>query len=214
MKKLKYFNILIILLLLFTLSCEKKEVTTIDTDFQEIREQFFKYLSVNDLKSAEDLLKKQLLKWPNDASILDLMGNLRFTAGDIDSAMEYYNKAIRVNPGYAHTYFDRGSLYLIQEKYDLALIDLKKAVEIDPDYHDFQLALGSAYLTIGNINESIIHLSKAVKIDQNSIPAKFSLGMAYFEKGEDEKAGELFFWIIKNHPNSDEAQLLKELIGY
>ena len=43
---------------------------------------------------------------------------------------------------------------------------------------------------------------------------KTKMEYTQLEKGEDEKAGELFFWIIKNHPNSDEAQLLKELIDY
>jgi len=220
--RLRFLSILVLLSLLLTLCCGKKEGNTEGADrylprfllHPHAREQFFGYLSANDFRSAESLLKNQLSKSPNDPSILDWIGNFRFMAGDIDSALEYYKKAIEADPSYAHTYFDRGSLYLNLEKYDLALIDLKKAVKIDPEYHDFQLALGSALLTFGNIDESLIYLSKAVSTDQNSTAAKLYLGLAYAEKGDYEKANELFQWIIRNHPDSYEAQLLKEQMGY
>lgn len=220
--KLKFFIILVLVSLLVMLSCEKKEASVTGAGrylpkfllHTDSREEFFGYLSANDFRSAEFLLKNELSKSPNDPSILNWIGNLRFMAGHINSALEYYKEAIEADPSYAHTYFDRGSLYLNLEKYDLALVDLKKAVKIDPEYHDFQLALGSALLTIGNVDESLIHLSKAVSIDQNSTAAKLYLGLAYAKKGNYEKANELFQWIIKNHPDSYEAQLLKEQMGY
>ena len=181
---------------------------------QDLRDYFFQCLSANEFEKAESLLKTQESRSPNDPSILDWLGNLRFQAGDIDSAFAYYEKAIKVDPGYAHTYFDRGSLYLNLEEYDLALIDLAKAVEIDPEYSEFQLALGAALLNMGSAQESLIYLATAVSLDPDSTTAKFYLAVAYDQIGYPEKADELIQWILTNYPESYEAQVLREQMDY
>jgi len=181
---------------------------------QDLRDDFFQYLSNYEFEKAESLLKSQLCILPNDLAILDWLANLRFQAGDIDSAFEYYEKAIEVDPGYAHTYFDRGSLFLNLEEYNLALVDLRKAVEIDPKYSEFQLALGAALLTMGSTEESMIHLLEAASLDPDSTEARLYLGIAYVQKGYQDKADVLFQWILTNHPESYEAQILRDQMGY
>lgn len=180
---------------------------------QDLRDYFFQCLSTDEFEKAESLLESQLRILPNDLAILDWLGNLRFQAGDIDSALACYEKAIKVDPRYAHTYFDRGSLYLNLEEYDLALVDLRKAVEIDPEYSEFQLALGAALLTIGSIEESLTYLVTAVLLDPDSTTAKFYLAVAYAQEGYQEKADELVQWILTNYPESHEAQVLREQMG-
>jgi len=181
---------------------------------QDLRDYFFQCLSANDFEKAESPLETQQSRSPNDPSILNWLGNLRFQAGDIDSALAYYERAIKVDPGYAYTYFDRGSLFLNLEEYDLALVNLRKAVEIDPEYSEFQLALGAALLTIGSIGESLTYLATAVLLDPDSTTAKFYLAVAYTQEGYQEKADELIQWILTNHPESYEAQVLREQMGY
>lgn len=181
---------------------------------QDLRDHFFQCLSANEFEKAESLLKTQQSRSPNDPSILGWLANLRFQAGDIDSAFEYCEKAIEMDPRYAHTYFDRGSLYLNLEEYDLALVDLRKAVEIDPEYSEFQLALGAALLTMGGTEESMIYLTTAVLLDPDSTTAKLYLALAYAQEGYQEKADELVQWILTNYPESYEAQVLREKMGH
>ncbi len=181
---------------------------------KDLRDYFFQCLSADEFEKVESLLKSQLRILPNDLAILGWLANLRFQAGDIDSAFEYCEKAIEMDPRYAHTYFDRGSLYLNQEEYDLALIDLRKAVEIDPEYSEFQLALGAALLTMGSTEESMIHLLKAASLDPDPTTARLYLALAYAQEGYQEKADELVQWILTNHPESYEAQVLREKMGY
>lgn len=181
---------------------------------QDLRDYFFECLSSNEFEKAESLLRSQQSKSPNDPSILGWLADLRFQVGDIDSAFEYCEQAIELDPGYAHAYFDRGSLYLNLEEYGLALVDLRKAVEIDPHYSEFQLALGAALLATGNIEESLTYLATAVSFDQDSATAKFYLAAAYAQGGYQEKADELIQRILTNHPESYEAQALREQMGY
>ncbi len=181
---------------------------------QNLRDYFFQCLSANEFEKLESLLKDQQFWSSNDPSILDWLGNVRFQAGDTDSAFEYYEEAIEMDPAYAYTYFDRGSVYLNLEEYDLALVDLRKAVEIDPEYSEFQLALGAALVTIGSTEESMIHLLEAVSLDPDSTEARFYLAVAYSQEGYQEKADELLQLILTNDPESCEAQSLREQMGY
>ena len=51
---------------------------------------------------------------------------------DFSNACKEFTSAIRVSPGYASAYSNRGVAYMQQKKFDLAEDDLKKAVELEP----------------------------------------------------------------------------------
>lgn len=49
-------------------------------------------------------------------------------------ALEDYNRAIELNPGYAVAYLNRGVIYHREEKVDLALSDYNRAIQLHPYY--------------------------------------------------------------------------------
>ncbi len=53
--------------------------------------------------------------------------------GDLDSALEDFNKAIQLNSTETKYYLGRGNLKFGQEKYNDALIDFNKAIELKVD---------------------------------------------------------------------------------
>jgi tetratricopeptide (TPR) repeat protein len=54
--------------------------------------------------------------------------------GDIDKAIEYYQKAISINPYYATPHNDLGILYEEKGWFDRAETHYQKAIQIDPNY--------------------------------------------------------------------------------
>ena len=54
--------------------------------------------------------------------------------GQLDRAIEDFNKAIELYPDYAHVYVSRGYVYSRKGQYDKAIINFNKAVELYPDY--------------------------------------------------------------------------------
>lgn len=56
-----------------------------------------------------------------------------FKSGDV--AINYYNKAIELNPNYAEAYFERGNLKYKLENYEEVLEDIERASEINPDFN-------------------------------------------------------------------------------
>jgi len=177
-----------------------------------LRTQFFKCLEENNILKAENILKEVLEKNPNDASALDLLGNLLFMKGDIKKSLESYNKAILIAPKYAHTYYDRGSVYLNLEEYDKALKDMYKAVELDSNYAEFRMALGSTLFSLNEINEAEVHLEKAIQLDPTLTAARFYLGILYLQLEKEELAFQQLNWILENDPDSFEAQQINSFI--
>ena len=177
-----------------------------------LRTQFFKCIEEKDFLKAENILKDVLEKNPNDASALDLLGNIYFMKGDIQKSLELYNKAISIAPKYAHTYYDRGSLYLNLENYDKALKDMYKAVELDPNYAEFRMALGATLFSLNEINKAEEHLKKAVQLDPTLTAARLYLGILYLQLEKEELAFQQLSWILENDPDSFEAQQIRSFI--
>jgi len=177
-----------------------------------LRTQFFKCMEEKDFLKAENILKDVLEKNPNDASALDLLGNLYFMKGDIKKSLESYNKAISIAPKYAHSYYGRGSLYLNLEKYDKALKDMYKAVELDPNYAEFRMALGATLFSLNEIDKAEEHLEKAIQLDPTLTVARFWLGVVYLQLNKEELAFQQLSWILENDPDSFEAQQIRLFI--
>jgi len=59
-----------------------------------------------------------------------------FENENYNKAVNYYNKAIELNPNYSDIYFHRSRAYLYDMKFDEALIDCNKAIELEPLYKD------------------------------------------------------------------------------
>lgn len=61
-----------------------------------------------------------------------------------EKAMEYFNKAIELNPRNPEYYTGPGDLYIISQ-YDKAILWYKKAIEVDPNYARAYMGLGMVY---------------------------------------------------------------------
>jgi tetratricopeptide (TPR) repeat protein len=52
--------------------------------------------------------------------------------GDYEEAIKDFTEAIKIKPGYATAYFNRGNAWMGLGEYRNALKDFKKAIELDP----------------------------------------------------------------------------------
>ena len=54
--------------------------------------------------------------------------------GNLDTAIELFRQAIKLDPGYAESYNNLGFAYYRKGNISLALDYFKEATEVDPDY--------------------------------------------------------------------------------
>ena len=92
------------------------------------------------------------------------LGVAYFRKGQIEKAMESYNKALQLNPAFVYTHNELGKLYMSTGKHELAIEEFKRAV-IGYEFYDEALYnLGVAYLQMGQAREACDAFTRVVEI--------------------------------------------------
>lgn len=125
--------------------------------------------------------------------------------GNYNAALEYYRKAIRLDPKNAEGYYNLGNLYLTIGKPDKAAEEYKQAILLNPKYVK---AYGNLAVTFARLNrpaEAIENFTKVTELEPNNIDAHFNLAAALLEQGQFEKAAEHYRKVLSLDPNDTEA---------
>ena len=69
------------------------------------------------------------MRWPSTILATRYRGQ-----GKQDEAIAHLDEALRIKPGYAQAYFNRGNAYGVQGKVDQAIADYREAIRYKPDY--------------------------------------------------------------------------------
>lgn len=78
--------------------------------------------------------------------------------------IEYFTKALELDPRLAPAYEKRGMFYFFQEKYDNVIEDFTRYTRLAPDKADAYRMLGMAYLKIGKYHKAIGNFDRSIKI--------------------------------------------------
>ncbi|MDR1779429.1 MAG: trypsin-like peptidase domain-containing protein [Tannerella sp.] len=103
-------------------------------------------LNDTNANDAEEYLLELLDDTPNDIDVLIALGIISLSKSNDSKALEYFSKAIEINPNSATAYRNRAYLYMkCHHNLDKALIDLDKAISIDPVLHQLRDNFGYKY---------------------------------------------------------------------
>ena len=64
------------------------------------------------------------------------LGERRAGCGRIDQAIDYYRKAIELDPGFAMAHNNLGAMLKNRGQFDEAIAEYRKALEVDPNLVD------------------------------------------------------------------------------
>lgn len=153
----------------------------------------------------------------NDTKGIDASGSKRFTAkptieknqaeeqewfdkayqasieGNYNTAIEYYKKAIAINPDFSAAQANLGVTYMNKGNMDEALVTLKKALSLDKQNASAYYNLGLVYDHMGKTDEAIGAYEKCIAINPSFASAYQNLGIAYFDKNLKSMAAECFY---------------------
>lgn len=114
--------------------------------------------------------------------------NLGNTSSLTYKKIDYYTKALELNPKLTAAYEKRGMLYYFQENYDRMIQDFLKVTELEPFSSEAYTWLGLAYMKTGELDKALANLNRAVELTpQSAIAYNYRAG-TYRLKGMPQEA--------------------------
>lgn len=150
----------------------------------------------------------ELYETQMNAKDLNQQGVMLFRTGNIDAAVDKYNKAIEIDPMTIESYMNLGNLYLRTEKYQEAKNYYKKALLIEKK--------GEVYFQYGNAcflndepHEGLEYYNLALSAGFDSDEMFFFMGMAYEHMNDDQMALRYVQKAISKNPSRPDYKVKK-----
>ena len=122
--------------------------------------------------------------------------------GRLDDAIERYQRAIALSPGYAPAYNNMGAALRARGDVDEAIDTYQQAIAVQPNYPDAHYNLANALLDADQPDLAAEHFQLALVGIPGSAQVHNNLGIALAEKGQFEEAVTQFRLSIEADPNS------------
>lgn len=121
-------------------------------------------------------------------------------------AIDYFNKAIVLDPNCSDAYFWRGSFYLTaSSEYQLAIDDFTRVVQIDPKYKDVYRYRGEAFRRVSKHDQALADFNLAISYNPKDAYAYSERGETYNSLGQYERAIKDFNQTLIIDPDNSHA---------
>jgi tetratricopeptide (TPR) repeat protein len=116
-----------------------------------------------------------------------------YERGRWQEALDELKAAIAINPYNGSWFFNLGLTYDALERFDEAIVSYRRALEMEPEDVEILNALGYDCNRAGNFDEAIGFFQRIESIDPAYEPCYCNRIISHSEKGEHDKAEEMFF---------------------
>tara|TARA_A100001011_G_scaffold32984_1_gene31613 strand:+ start:2746 stop:4383 length:1638 start_codon:yes stop_codon:yes gene_type:complete len=158
------------------------------------------YLNLQNYTEAEKYFDK-LLYVHKKPEIFYIQANIHKQLKKYDSAINYFEEAIQLNPNFSEAYNNLGNTKKRVGKIDEAISCFKKAIELKENNIEAHLNLANVYKENRYFNEIIKIYEKILSFNQNDVKTLYNLGSTYLFLGDISKGKYYFEKIIKINKN-------------
>lgn len=137
-----------------------------DTTFC-ISSYYKSFIGLKNYKFAELYIDKLLSHLDDNPTLYRDKGICCQDRGDLDSALNYFSKAIKIRPDIASYYASRGNAWIKINNLENAIIDYRKAVEIDPEKVVWIKKLGNLLLKNNDTLDAIEEYERYLKLTED-----------------------------------------------
>jgi tetratricopeptide (TPR) repeat protein len=150
-------------------------------------------------------------------------GNAYFSRGEMEMAIQAYNRALQLDPSFGRPYSNLALAYLTQGQYAEAILLYERSLELlnsDKDKAVSWNGLGNIYRCINDYENAVAAYQKAAQLDPETAGMRDGtnnpqvdqstnrsqtwndLGEAFFKSGTYDKATNAFYKAIEIEPNN------------
>ena len=162
------------------------------------------------LNSAKEIALHIYNSKPHHFDNLRLLNLICFKKKDFSSALNFINKAIKINPNFAEAYNEQGNALNELKQLQLAIKSYDQAIKLNPKYADAYYNKGLVLHELKRIELAIENYDQAIKINPNHVYSHNNKGYALQKLKKIEASIESFYNVLKIDPNFD--FLLGELV--
>jgi tetratricopeptide (TPR) repeat protein len=130
-------------------------------------------------------------------------------SGELDAAVEAYQKALSLGQPQPEVCFNLGNTYYALDRNVEAAACFIQATEIDPDYVEAWNNLGNAFAEIGKHDQAIPAYQRALAIEPGYADAHYNLGETLAQRGDIRGARQHWEAYLKQDPRSQWAMRVR-----
>jgi len=105
-----------------------------------------------------------------------------------DQAIQFYKKAIELNPEYAEAWRNLGEAYRDKGFLNEAISSYKKAINLEPNIGETYYKLGLCFEKLREVDKASYYFGKAIQINPDDSLSHNALGKIYYQKRDFDKA--------------------------
>jgi len=147
----------------------------------------------NGITLWEDVVRKS----PHQVRGYHNLGTYYRRAGRLKEALESYNYALSIDPGFLKGFNHRGGIYRQQGRHDLALKDYDAALEINSKFSRVYNNKGNVHKSLKDYDAALENYNKALEIDPSYDTALYNRALIYETKKIFDLAFEDYNAVLK-----------------
>jgi len=113
-------------------------------------------------------------------------------ASQTEAALEYYRKALQVDPGLAEAHYNMGVIYNERQEQTKAVQHLVEAIRMKPQIAESYSALGMIWCGQNRFDEALVLVEQALSINPHFAEAHYHMGLILQQMGEYHRGRDSF----------------------
>ena len=146
---------------------------------QEKIDSIISIISIGNFQEALEKTTTLSQKYPGHSILFNISGACYQGLKQYETAAEYYEKAIVIDPNYYKAYYNLGGSLHEMGKLNAAIKSFEKALSIKPDYAEALNNLGNVFKELDQFDDAIKSFRKATEIKPDYVEAHYNLGSIF-----------------------------------
>jgi tetratricopeptide (TPR) repeat protein len=160
---------------------------------------------IDEQQTAEESIQKALSYWGDEPRWYALAAEI---SDDYNLAVEYFQKAVEMEPEYPGHYLALGRKHLQAKQSLLAINSFEKALSINPELIEAWIEKALAKQSLGRMPEALNSINQALKLSPEHKGARKTAAVLHFENGTYRESERHLVSLLGQNPNDTDLLAL------